>query len=114
MPELGPDPIYPPNVSDATYMADLNQRVMDMLVEKVKTQAQELVTWKCAYERLFATNEQHIEQMAGLQEWLDARGASLQEEFALTRKLEDRVKELEKLLLDARIAQIDGGGELQD
>jgi hypothetical protein len=37
--------------------------------------------------------------MAGLQEWLDDRGASLQEEFTLTRKLEARVKLLEAVLV---------------
>jgi len=69
MPELGPDPTYTLHpdgiapVTDAAYMTALNQRVLDMLTAKVKSQAE-------SYNRLYATNSANTKRIAVLEKAL--------------------------------------------
>jgi hypothetical protein len=62
MPELDPLPVTPANT-----MAALNQRVMDMLTDKIKSQAAEVARWKDHYSFVIESNERHIKRIAVLE-----------------------------------------------
>jgi len=59
--------VTPLGLSDVSAMTAFNQRVLDMMTNKVVSQSTEVETWKVAYTTLFKVNEQHIEKIEWLQ-----------------------------------------------
>jgi hypothetical protein len=56
--------------------------------------------WEDAYLRLFAVNENHIEQLEGYKTWVEQRGDALREEFAINNELMKRIAYLEAQLAE--------------
>ena len=53
-------------VTDAQAMSALNQRVLDMMTNKVESLGREIDNLKSTHASLYATNEQHIEKIERL------------------------------------------------
>ena len=85
-------------VTDAQAMASLNQRVLNMMTDKVVSQDDEVAIWKDAYIRLFEANELHLVKM---EVYRFALEDILRDNTGPYRDSMNRIRKLARRVLDA-------------